>query len=68
MEWYRGDSGMCRITNMTLRLKNVAQIYNLHYFLADFYQQLDEMYRRQKPDDEDSMVLNSLSWSTNVSI
>ena len=57
LERYRCDSGMCRITNRKLRLKKVAQIYNLYYFLADFYQQLDEMYRRQNFDDQDSVVL-----------
>jgi hypothetical protein len=57
IQWYRGDSGVCRIANRALRLKNFAQIYYLRHFLIDLYQQLDEIYKRQKPDDEDSVVL-----------
>ncbi|CAF3363606.1 unnamed protein product [Rotaria sp. Silwood2] len=57
VEWHRGDSGICRILNEALRLKNYARIYNLRHFLIDLYQELQEMHKRQKPDDEDSLVL-----------
>jgi hypothetical protein len=32
-------------------------MHNLRHFLIELYRQMDEMYKRQKPDDNDSMIL-----------
>ncbi len=56
IEWYRDDSGLCRNLNRALRLKNFVQINNLRPFVTDLYQNMHEMHKRQKPDEQDAVL------------
>ncbi|CAF1223682.1 unnamed protein product [Adineta ricciae] len=57
VEWYRDDSGISQVVNRALRVKNVDDIHILRHFMIELYQQLDEIYERQRPTDENHMTL-----------
>ncbi|CAF1224174.1 unnamed protein product [Adineta ricciae] len=57
VEWYRDDSGISQVVNRALRVKNIADIHILRHFMIELYQQLDEIYERQRPADENHMTL-----------
>jgi hypothetical protein len=47
LQWYSRDTFLFRIINKVLRSNNVNTMFNLRYFLADLYEQLNELHIKE---------------------